>query len=104
LRGRGPGSNRGDPKGGFGETSSSNKYSNLSAGGRNSNSYYSNEDQQEFYQLAIELRMELDINNPLKRIPVSFLLKRAAEKQVPKQLWVEFIRKELKMQEKHSIF
>ena len=82
--------------------SASNKFSNLSAG-RNSNSYYSSEEQQEFYQLAIELRMQLDIYNPLKKVPVSFLLKRAAERQVPRELWLEFIRKELKIPDR-SIF
>lgn len=90
---------------GPGDNSGSHKLTNMSAGnGRNSNSIYTVEQQQEFYQLAIGLRMQLDINNPAKKIPVSFLLKKAEDSQVPRELWSNFIKKELRIPDTRSIF
>jgi hypothetical protein len=87
-----------------GENSSSNKYSAVSTNGRFSGSCYSQEEQQEFYQLAIGFRMQLDVNDPLKRVPISGLLKKAEEKQIPKENWAQFLKDELKVKSTWSLF
>lgn len=87
-----------------GEGSSSNKYSAVSTNGRFSGSCYSQEEQQEFYQLAIGFRMQLDVNDPLKRVPISGLLKKAEEKQIPKENWAQFLKDELKLKSSWSLF
>ena len=66
------------------ESSSSNKYSSLSTNGRKSSSYYSPEEEQEFYQIAIGFNIQLDVNDPLKRVPIAGLFKKAEDRQVPK--------------------
>lgn len=87
-----------------GEGSTSNKFSAISTNGRNSASCYSAEEQQEFYQIAIGLRMQLDMNDPLKRVPISGLLKKAEEKHIPKEQWSNFLKEELKLKSSWSLF
>lgn len=82
---------------GKGEGSNSNKFSNISTNGRNSNTFYTPEEQQDFYQLAIGLRMQLDINDPKKKVQIASLLKKAEEKQLPKEAWLDFLKEELGM-------
>lgn len=77
--------------------SHSNKFSNMSTHGRNSSTFYTPEEQQDFYQMAIGLRMQLDISDPKKKVQIAVLLKKAEDKQLSKDDWTDFLKEELRL-------